>query len=214
MNRNSIGPASTPISKLCLATSLCITMSLTSNVQADRLRTFEFENFKGKDTLYTQPLQSLRQDDRNTQHVGSLKVLSGRWLLCGSSDYTGDCLWASRDLASLAATGFKTDVGSLRSETVPTIMRQWGDRGPASRRSLVLFGHANYEGSWIPVRDSTLDFSAAHIELHPGSIVLTSGIWRVCTQTNYKGRCLWLTGSAWDLNEIFGSEIRSAERMQ
>lgn len=191
-----------------IGSSLLITVA-----HAERLRAFEQENYKGEYVIYSERAPNLRGANPQRK-IGSVRVLTGRWLLCAGANYLGDCAWIARDLPSLPNIQFTNDVGSLRPESVPVLRRHWGDKGPPSRHALVLFSQANYDGEWVAVRDSVPDFAVGQIGVNPASIILNGGVWRLCTEAKFGGRCLTLTGSTWDLQDIFTRGIKSAERIQ
>jgi hypothetical protein len=138
----------------------------------------------------------------------SAKVATNHWLLCESRGYRGDCLWLWRNVPSFRKLAFDGPIGSLRPEQEPIVARQWGERGPPPRDAIALFPEPDYRGEWIGIRRSTRKFEAP---LHPGSIVVRTGAWRVCTEPDFGGRCLSMTTSAWDLAGIFSSDIESVE---
>ena len=181
------------------------------DAHAQQLRTFGNPNFSGEQRVFRDPQPDL-QTSRPTK-IGSVRLETEKWLICAGANFTGDCLWVSRDVASLADLGFSDTPGSLKPERVPIVMRHWGDRRPPAREDLVLFEKANYDGNWVALKDSTNDFTTANLK-SPGSIVLGDGVWRLCTGVDYSGRCLVMTGSAWDLSEIFPGRILSAKKLQ
>jgi hypothetical protein len=184
---------------------------LATAAHAERIRLYEQENYRGGGKLFALAEQNLRTEDAPTR-VASAKVITGRWLLCERAFFTGSCAWVSRDVPSFHALAFSGDLGSLRPERVPVIRRQWGGRHPPPRSALVLFPEADFEGDWIAIKESTPNLEAAGISLKPGSVVLQSGAWRLCSQPDYGGACLSMTASSWNLKEIFTTEIRSVER--
>jgi hypothetical protein len=189
--------------------ALCI--GLVSGARAERLRAFSEEGYAGVATMYSGRIAALKADDVQPV-IASARVVTGRWLLCAKADFDGDCAWLAHDVPSVAKLGFTDKPGSLRPERVPILRRQWGDKHPPSRKALVLFDGPNYTGEWHAVRDSVGDFTAAG-QKSPESVVLNEGAWRLCTAPHYRGRCLIMTGSAWDLSEIFG-RVQSAQRLR
>lgn len=190
---------------------LCLLLSVsTTAVCAQQLRTFSHPNYTGTQRVFRDPAPDL-QVSRPTR-AGSVRPETDKWLICDGTNYSGNCLWVSRDVPSLPALGFSDTPGSLKPERVPVLMRHWGDRRPPAHDELVLFDKANYDGDWTALKDDVGDFTEAKLK-NPGSIVLGSGTWRLCTGVDYSGRCLTVTGSAWDLNEIFPGRILSAQKL-
>jgi Beta/Gamma crystallin len=192
--------------------ALLLSVLLTTEAHAERIRLYQAENYHGNGRLFAAEEQNLRAEGDPSQ-VASAKVITGRWLLCERAFFGGSCLWISHDIPSFHALAFGSEVESLRPERVPVLRRQWGDRRPASRSSLALFSGANYEGDWVALKESAPNLGEAGVAFSPSSVVLQSGAWRLCTQPDFAGACLSMTASAWDLREIFSTQIRSAERL-
>lgn len=198
--------------RLCSVVALAAlsALSLAGNAYAQQLRTFAEPNFAGTQRVFRDPAPDL-QVSRPTK-AGSVRPETDKWLICNGTNYTGDCLWVSRDVPSLPALGLSDTPGSLKPERVPVLMRHWGNRRPPGHDALVLFEKPNYDGEWMALKDSVNDFSVAKLN-SPGSIVLGSGTWRLCTGVDYTGRCLIVTGSAWDLSTVFPGRILSAKKL-
>lgn len=180
-------------------------------VFAERLRAFSAANYQGQERVYRDRVADLNAGEA-AHAIVSVRVVTGRWLLCANANFSGDCAWLGHDVPSLPELGFKALPGSLRPERIPVILRNWGGRRPAPRESLVLFERADYDGAWTALPDSVPDFGAAHLT-SPGSIVLGNGAWRLCTGVDYTGRCLIVTASAWDIPNVFFGRIQSAKRL-
>lgn len=184
-----------------------------SVAHAERIRLFQNEKYAGANEMLGSDYRNFRASG-HLENASSAQVISGRWLLCEGAFYAGSCLWLSRSVPSFQELGFKGGIGSLRSERIPLLRREWGGRNPPPRGALVFFSEANYRGAWVRLKDSVADLREAKIDVKPASIVLQRGVWRVCTERNYGGWCLSMTASTWDLAELFTTEIKSAERLQ
>lgn len=198
-------------SRIFCATIALLTLSFAHPAQAQQLRTFSKPNYGGEQRVFRDPQPNL-QATRPTKIV-SVRLEMDKWLICDGTNYAGDCLWVSGNIASLPALGISDTPGSLKPERVPLVRRHWGDRHPAPRTQLALFEKANFDGDWKALKDSIPNFNDAHLK-SPGSIVLGEGTWRLCTGVDYSGRCLTVTGSAWDIAEIFPGRILSAKRVK
>jgi hypothetical protein len=198
------------------ATGLWMPVILTALLQigpahAERIRLYEAEAYSGSGKMFLDAAPALR--DANGGKYKSAKIATGRWLLCDRAFYAGDCLWISSDASSFERLGFGGDIASLRPERVPVLRREWGERKPPSRSALVFFDEPDFRGEWIALHDSVADLANARMQLTPASIVLQEGAWKICTEPNFAGSCLSMTASAWDLGQIFSTEIRSAQRL-
>lgn len=183
-----------------------------ATASAERMRAFTQTDYAGRETVFRDPIPNLSVTEV-PPNIASVRVVTGRWLLCADVNFSGDCAWLAHDIPSLSDLGFTSSPGSLRPERIPVLMRHWGNRRPPPRESLVLFERPNYDGDWTAVSDSVPEFGAAHLN-SPGSVVLGDGAWRLCTGPNYSGRCLIVTGSAWDITKIFLGQIHSVKRLK
>ncbi|MBI1213177.1 MAG: hypothetical protein GC190_17060 [Alphaproteobacteria bacterium] len=187
-----------------------LAFSTVSGAHAQQMRTFSKPNYGGTQRVFRDPLPDLQSSRPTT--VGSVRLETEKWLICDGTNYSGDCLWVSRDVPSLPALGLSDTPGSIKPERVPLVRRHWGGRYPPSGDSLALFEKANYDGEWTEIKDNVDNFAVANLK-SPGSLVLGDGTWRLCTGVDYSGRCLIVTGSAWDLHEIFPGRILSAQKL-
>ena len=197
--------------RVVLGLALCLALVGKAHAAFARLRLYEEEGFKGAATEYIGPATVIGS---RFHEAGSARVLSGRWLLCDAASLYGNCVWLSRDTQSLKAIGFEGPVASLSSEVVPLLRRNWGERRPPPRTSITFFSEREYQGDWIAIPGTIAELSTLENYAEPRSVVVQQGIWRLCTQPHFKGRCLIMTGSSWDLANIFSTQIMSVERIR
>lgn len=181
------------------------------DASAARLRLFEHENFAGRTYEYMDAASDL---GAGGQLAESVRVGSGRWLLCAGADFSGDCAWLSFDVRSLPHVGFTERIASLRPEAVPLLQRNWGAKGPPARTAIAIFSDRNFRGDWVAYRDNIEDLEETAPQLSVNSLVVQRGVWKLCTGPSFQGRCLITTASVWDLSDIFTTEIRSLEKVR
>lgn len=186
---------------------------LYGSARAERVRVYSEPSYQGWNQIFLGP-QPHVAGQLEGHKILSAHVISGSWLLCSDAFYAGDCAWISRDVGDLSELGFNKIINSLRPERVEISRYRWGGRPPPSHRSLVFFAQANYTGKWVAVSDSAPDLFALHVKVKPQSIVVQTGIWRMCTLPDYRGRCLTVTGDVWNLPAIFSGEIASVKRIR
>ena len=183
---------------------------VSAQAYADSIRIFAEPNYQGWNKVILSARASLGQDGSGYR-VRSLRVRSGGWLLCSDTSYNGDCIWASQDLSDLDAIHFDHRVMSAKPGVTSVSRYHWGGRSPPYQ-SLVLFPEHGYEGKWFAV---SKDFQRpANTPLRARSIVVQGGIWQLCSDPDYSGRCLTVTGDIWDLSEIFFGPILSVRRLK
>lgn len=190
--------------------SLLAAFACSWDAHAERMRLYEEGNYVGSGRVFMDDVSGLKIGGQ-TPRFESAKIITGRWLLCTSPNYSGDCLWISKDTPSFRALGYSGTLASLRPERVPVLARQWGDRKPPGRSALVFFSERNFAGEWTPYYEDASDLS--HSPIKPLSIVIQKGAWRLCSLPNYEGDCISMTASSWDMPSIFGPSIRSAKRL-
>jgi hypothetical protein len=181
-----------------------------SDAHAERIRMFGEPGFGGwnKVLLNSQP----NLGDGEGFHVASIRVMSGSWLLCTDTNFIGDCLWTSRDIHDLRTVGFDRPILSARPERIVVTRYHWGAQS-RPHRSLVMFAGENYQGAWKSISADAPTLDAEFIRLRPNSVVVQVGVWRLCSDVNYGGRCLTVTGDVWNLHSIFQSPILSLRRI-
>lgn len=195
-----------------IVASFVFGIAIAGEAYAQSIRVYEREHYSGVQRRYLSEEKSLKVDG-NDLVIGSANVDPGRWLLCERESFTGNCAWISGHAPSFRELKMTGVIRSLRPEIVPLLRREWGERHAPSTSALALFSESNFRGDWVAVRESVRDLAAANIKIKPASIVLQKGAWRVCTQPDFHGTCLAMTASAWDMADIFTSNIASAERL-
>jgi len=193
---------------LWMAVCLC-----AGGARAERLRVYEELNFGGNSMLFSVPQATLAVDT-GAGTFKSAKVISGRWLLCERPSYAGNCVWISRDIPSFSELAVAGEFRSARPERVPMLRREWGGRPLPSRSALVFFGEEDFRGTWVAIDEDIADLREKNVGMKPASVVVQRGTWRICTQPNFTGSCLSMTASAWDLADIFTTEIQSVRRLR
>ena len=184
---------------------------LAGLAHAERIRVFSEPNYQGWNSVLLGNQPSL-EDDGRTHRIQSVHVISGSWLLCEQTASAGDCVWVDHDLPSLSAVGFDKPVLSARPERVVLARYRWAGKIPP-RHSIVLFAENNYAGNWIAVANSEPEVGDDIRKLRARSIVVQDGVWQICSDAEFSGRCLTLTGDAWDLRSIYLGPIQSIRRI-
>lgn len=197
-------------SKRIAAILLLAALLVGSPARAERMRVFEDANFEGWNKVLLGPQNNLPSAGF-TRRVRSVRILSGSWLVCAKSSYAGDCFWISRDIADMRQLGFNGVAGSAKPERILVSRYDWGAKKPP-HDALVLFSDQNYAGQWSALSDSVPDLQSPSMR-RPASLVVQDGVWRLCSAPHYSGRCITITGDAWNFREIFIDPIASIERM-
>jgi len=180
------------------------------SAMAANIRVYSDVDYHGKYMTYLDARPDLRGSGFNNK-ISSLRVENGSWLFCSDTNYKGDCFWVSRDWPDLSTVGFNNRISSLRPEPGGIYRFHWGDKPEPSLHSLVLFEEKQYHGDWVAVPATVTDLAAAGMNGKISSLVVRSGVWRLCTLANFQGRCLVVAGSAWDLSAIFSGRVRSIQ---
>jgi len=194
-----------------LAAVLVCMRLFAGHAHAERIRVYSDPNYQGWNSVLLGNQPNL-EDDGRAHRIRSVHVISGSWLLCDQAASAGDCIWVGHDLPSLAAVGFDKPVLSARPERVVLARYRWAGRTPP-RHSLILFAESDYAGAWIAVANSEPAVGDDIRRLRARSIVVQGGVWQICSDADFSGRCLTLTGDAWDLRSIYLGPIQSIRRL-
>ena len=160
--------------------------------------------------------------------MSSIRVLSGRWLLCTGANYTGDCLTFSRNVPNLGQYGINNNVSSLRPVTGNPWGGNWWSNNPwrgtwfgfafsnrkPGRGDLVIFEDAGYRGRSAVVDRNMPNLRRTGLNDNISSLSVRDGVWKLCAQANYRGRCITVSDDVYNLRGVFNDRISSIQRIR
>lgn len=180
------------------------------------LRVFGDVDFKGPSAAFVRDVPDLAVIGLG-RTMSSLQVADGEvWELCTEPRFAGRCRTVSNDISDLRRGGWNDAILSARR------VRGGATRGfgPAAGRNSVsgihLFGDINFRG-----RSASLTMNVPDLEEQGMSRVASSirvdpdEAWQVCTEANYRGRCVVVSEDQSDLRRgDWNDVIVSARRMR
>lgn len=157
--------------------------------------------------------RSLDLDDsvRDLSSVGlgnqlsSVRVRGGRWRLCRKPGFR-DCFEVSRDTPDLRNLGLNDQVSSV--ERIATGGGGWGGSAPepewgmgSSPDTAVLYEGTGFRGRSVRVEGSSSNLKYLGFNDKAWSVRLR-GRWLLCSDANYRGECVTVTGDVADLSRL------------
>jgi Beta/Gamma crystallin len=155
-------------------------------------------NFRGKSATFREDVTDLSRHGINDK-ISSLRVASGeQWEVCVDSYYQGRCVVVSGDEPELSRNSWSDVISSMRR------VGSGGARPPARPRPpsqsdwyVVLYDQPNYRGNPMNYKGPVSDLSGFNRRAQ--SVTIGKGVWELCEEPNFSGRCVTLDRSVPDL---------------
>lgn len=167
---------------------------------------FEHDQFQGRHLGASADTPNLAPLGFNDL-VSSVQIQAGQWQLCEDADYRGRCITLGPGRhPSLAAQGMNDRVSSLR--------RVDGVVAPApvaGAPALELYEHDDFGGRVFRASGPVANLQPEGFNDTASSAQVRSGRWEVCTDADYRGRCVVLEPGSYrhlrerDLNDSISS---------
>ena len=166
---------------------------------------YEHDNFEGRSLLATDATPNLAPLGFNDL-ASSVEVRSGQWQLCEHEDYAGQCIVLNPGRhASLRALGMNDRVSSLRQVAAAA---GGAAAGPAA---IELYEHDDFAGRVFRANAATPNLQPEGFNDLASSLVIRSGRWALCSDAEYRGRCVALEPGSYrrlreqDMNDLISS---------
>jgi hypothetical protein len=150
------------------------------------------ENFSGDARSFDSGVQRLSQVNFNDK-ARSVRINSGVWQLCTDGNGGGRCEYVDRSIRNLRDLGLSGNISSV-------ILTPY-EQGP-DRYAISLFDKADYRGAFLGFDEAVSELSSRRFNDTAGSIRINRGIWLVCSDANFRGRCEVIGRSVRDLYEF------------
>ena len=147
-------------------------------------------------------------DARFNDKASSIQVLGGRWEVCSNGDYGGRCEIVRGDVGDLRAIGLNNNISSLR----PAGRRgggPGGGNGPRGDRPgyddggpIILFAQEDFRGEARSFNGDVRNMSRVDFNDRARSVRINSGVWLLCEDANFGGRCEYVDRDVRDLRRI------------
>ena len=153
---------------------------------------YDRANYRGSPTTY--------DDDRRNinKRLGSLMIGGGNWVICDGTNFTGRCMTVGENIPDLGIYNIGNTIRSIRPAGFVPPTR------PVPNPYIVIFDQENYRGN-----PRNFNRSESNINVRGESITVGAGVWEVCSERNFRGRCETLSQSRPNLR---GTDLRNRIR--
>lgn len=156
---------------------------------AAELVLYEHDDYRGRSFTAagrTANLDPLRFNDL----ASSVVVRSGQWQLCDDAEFRGQCVvLGPGSYPALRPMGLNDRISSVR-EVAPTAGAGSGWGGGTA--AIELYEHDDYAGRRLGASASKANLSREGFNDLASSLVIRSGRWEVCSDADFRGRCVTL----------------------
>lgn len=198
------------IRKMTMAAALLVAGFST---QAAELTLYQHQDFGGSRLTLRGQTPNVGDHGFNDQ-TSSIAVRSGRWLLCTDAGFKGHCAeFAPGDYPRLDGR-FNNRISSAREIGA---RGEWRGRDRDRDRddqvaggAIKFFSERAFHGRSQDMQRDHADFREFRYNDRAASIVVTRGVWELCTDAGYRGRCrLYGPGHYEDLEPGMSGRISS-----
>jgi hypothetical protein len=152
----------------------------------------------------------------------SLVVRSGRWQVCTDADFRGACMEVgpgqyggldgtfNRRISSAREVGFSGGPVARNDPGRPD--NNYQGRTDQQRRGVIkFFSGTTFTGRSLDLQEDTPNFADRRYNDRASSIIVTEGVWELCTNASYSGSCrVYGPGRYADLGWGMDGQISSA----
>lgn len=152
---------------------------------------YEHDDFRGRSFRATRDIQNL-DDERFNDTASSIEVHGGSWEICADSDFRGRCVTLEPgDYRSLGEMGLNDRVSSIRAAH-GSYSGHGGGRG-----GLTLYEDDNFRGRDFRAGGVVVDLNQGGFNDKASSAEVHGGSWEVCTDADFRGRCVTLDAGSY-----------------
>ncbi len=152
---------------------------------------------------------------RFNDQVSSITVNDGLWELCTDGNYRGRCEIVDSSIRDLRAIGLNDAISSVRrvSSRPTPHPHPYPDVPDVNEDApIVFYERTGLRGRALPIETSARRFGPLGFNDRARSVRVNSGVWRLCTDANFGGRCEFLDNTVRDLGVLrLSGNISSAE---
>ncbi len=171
---------------------------------------FEGENYTGTSLPVTGPIPRLDGSYRFNDAASSVEVLSGTWEICADANFAGRCERLTTSTPSLRGLRFDNAMSSLRPVDGYGTYPGQGSGGYAS---ITFYADTDMRGAAVSLDRDEPDFGRAGFNDRARSLDVRGGVWEVCTDGRFGGRCEIIDRPVRDLRDLRMSGSISSARL-
>ena len=199
----------------CAAAALILpaaSAQLAGGPQGGGVILFDQSGFSGEAVQIDSAVSSL-SDARFNDKASSIQVLSGRWEVCTNGNFGGRCEIIRNDNLDLQGIGLNNNISSIRPAgsrrgTGPRAtnggVRSDFPIGPNVNDSgpITLFSEENFRGEVRSFDRDVRRLSSVNFNDRARSVRVISGVWLLCEDANFGGRCEYVDRDIPDLRRL------------
>jgi hypothetical protein len=160
---------------------------------------FDDRNYRGNPSNYNGAVPDLYG---NNKRAKSVTIGRGVWELCEGRNFTGRCVTLEQSVPDLRSYNMQNRFSSLRpvGSSGPT-------PPPTSDWYIVLFDQTNYRGK--PTNYNSAVPNVSGNGRRAQSVTIGRGVWELCENNNFKGRCITFDTSSPNLPSFLRNHVSS-----
>ncbi|WP_158219657.1 beta/gamma crystallin-related protein [Ideonella sp. A 288] len=168
---------------------------------SDAVVLYEHIDFKGRSFGLSSSIARLDEKGFNDT-ASSVLVQRGRWQLCEHADFSGQCIVLGPGRHTLGG-----NANDLLSSIRPVFGRD--NRPLPASGGLVLHEQADYSGRSMLLTEPTANLKSMGMNDKASSVEVLAGQWEVCTDADYRGRCVLLNPGHYQLDGALDKRLSS-----
>jgi hypothetical protein len=187
---------------------------------AGEIALFTDDNFRGPSVTLRDTVPDLVRRGFNDR-TSSVVVRSGTWEVCEHANFGGQCRVLERG-EYRRLEGFNDEISSVRE--IQDRGHDRGDRdgrgggggGRGDRRdeSVTMFEQGDFRGRKVELDRDIRTLNDVGFNDRAGSIIIKDGVWEVCEDADYRGRCMTLRPGRYDHLDRMNNSISSLRRVR
>lgn len=185
------------IQGLLRAAAMAAAVLLCAGAAQAQMVLFEHDDYNGRSYMVRGAARNLADVGFNDR-ASSVTVRGGRWQLCTDADFRGQCVvLAPGSYPSLREMGLNDSVSSAREEGRGGGYGggpggSWGGGWGGGGAAIELFENDSYDGRRYSANGPVHDLSREGFNDRASSVVVRSGRWELCSDADFRGRCITL----------------------
>lgn len=171
-------------------------------------------NFQGTPVTFRSDVPDLREFGLNDR-ISSLQISGGgSWEVCENTGFGGRCTVISGSDRDLRGQNWNDSISSLRPVSGRGGPRGSGDGGffRPSRSEIVLFDQTGYRGEAQKMTEAAAGLGGFTNRARSAQIL--DGVWELCEEARWRGRCVRVTSSVPDLGRVGLRGVASARPLE
>ncbi len=181
--------------------------------EPDQIVLYEGDGYSGKSLPVNGPVPDLVAYRFNDM-VSSIRLNRGSWEVCSDADFRGHCEVITTSESSLRTIRLNDNITSVRPTGAgyPPVAGGPGYGDPAYG-AVVFYSDTGLRGDSLPVNRDEPELARAGFNDRARSVDIRSGVWELCTDADFRGRCETVDRSVTNLADIGLSGNLSSARL-